>query len=113
MAVCADKNVVDYSYMFKRIFLIDSSNGAKSLLVENPGKLDAVAWAPDGKHIAFISATDVNDPLSGTLYIAEVPNNNKFIELKNYSEGFEGDVTHVIWKDENTILFSSDEGVNN
>lgn len=113
MAVCADKNLVDYSYMFKRIFLIDPANGAKSLLVENPGKLDAVAWAPDGKHIAFISATDVNDPVSGSLYIAEVPNNKKFTELKNYSEGFEGDATHIIWKDENTILFSSDEGVNN
>src|SRR5690606_41584672 len=59
-----------------------------------------------------ISATDVNDPVSGTLYVAEVPNNKKFSELKIYSEDFVGDVTHIVWKDESTILFSADEGVN-
>jgi len=112
LAVCADKNLVDYSYMFKRIFLINPGTGERSMLVENPGKLGQVAWAPDGKHIAFISATDVNDPVSGTLYVAEVPNNKKFSELKIYSEDFVGDVTHIVWKDESTILFSADEGVN-
>jgi dipeptidyl aminopeptidase/acylaminoacyl peptidase len=111
LAVTADKNLVDYSYMFKRIYLIDPANGVRTLLVENPGKLDAVAWAPDGKHIAFISAVDINDPVSGSLFIAEVPNNKKFTELKNYSEDFAGAVTHIAWKDEGTILFSADEGV--
>lgn len=112
LAVVADKNLVDFSYMFKRIYLLDPLNGVRAKLVENPGKLNDIAWSPDGKHIAFISAIDVNDPVSGSLFVAEVPNNKNFNELKNYSAEFIGDVTHIAWIDESTILFSADEGVN-
>jgi Tol biopolymer transport system component len=91
-AALADKNLVDYSYMFKRIYIVDPNNGTRSLLVENPGKLTNIAWSPDGKHIAFVAGVDVNDPVSGSLFIAPVPNNKSFNELKNYSVGFEGSV---------------------
>jgi dipeptidyl aminopeptidase/acylaminoacyl peptidase len=110
-AAIADRNLVDDSYMFKRIFLVDPVNGSKSKLVDNPGKLGNMAWSPDGKHLAFISAVDINDPEDGCIFIAEVPNTKKFSELRNYSEGFKGSVFEITWKDEHTFLFAAEEGV--
>ena len=111
-AAIADKNLVDDSYMFKRIYIVDTESGAKYKLVENPGKLSQLSFSPDGKNLAFISASNINDAVSGSLFISEVPNQKKFEELKNYSKGFEGSVISVKWKDDKTVLFSSEEGVN-
>jgi Tol biopolymer transport system component len=77
-AAIAEKNLVDYSYMFKRIFLVDLETGEKSLLVDNPGKLGGISWSPDGKRIAFIAASDINDAVAGSMFVADVPNNQPF-----------------------------------
>lgn len=110
-AAIADRNLVDDSYMFKRIYLVDPNSGVRSLLVENPGKLSDFCVSPDGKHIALVAGVDVHDPVSGSLFVAEIPNNKNFSELKNFSKGFEGSVKNIVWKDEKTILFSAEEGV--
>ncbi len=112
-AAISDKNLVDDSYMFKRIFIINASNGVKSKLVENPGKLTKLSFSPDGKHLAFVSAANINDAVSGSLFIAEVPNTKTFEELRNYSKGFRGSVMDVVWKDNKTVFIVSEEGVNN
>ncbi|MCH8032896.1 MAG: S9 family peptidase [Bacteroidetes bacterium] len=110
-AFIADKNLVDYSYMFKRVYLIDTFTGKRSLHLENPGKISQMEWSPDGKHIAFIAASGINDAVTGSLFITEVPNTNKFEELKNYANGLELSIRKVEWKDDNTVLFLSEEGV--
>lgn len=110
-AAIADKNLVDDSYMFKRIYIVDTETGLKYKLVENPGKLSQLSFSPDGKHLAFVSAANINDAVSGSLFICEVPNQKKFEDLRNYSKGFEGSVISVKWKDNETVLFSSEEGV--
>jgi dipeptidyl aminopeptidase/acylaminoacyl peptidase len=112
-AFITDKNLVDYSYMFKRVYLIDTFSGKRSLHLENPGKITQMAWSPDGKHIAFIAASGINDAVTGSLFITEVPNTNTFEELKNYSDGLELSIRKVNWKDDSTVLFLSEEGVDN
>lgn len=112
-AAISDKNLVDDSYMFKRIFIINASNGVKTKFVENPGKLTKLSFSPDGKHLAFVSAANINDAVSGSLFIAEVPNSKTFEELRNYSKGFRGSVMDVVWKDKKTVFFVSEEGVDN
>jgi dipeptidyl aminopeptidase/acylaminoacyl peptidase len=110
-AAISDKNLVDDSYMFKRIFIVNASNGVKTRLVDNPGKLSKLSFSPDGKHLAFVSAANINDAVSGSLFITEVPNSKSFEQLRNYSQGFRGSVQDVVWKDNKTVLFSSEEGV--
>ncbi|BDQ04091.1 S9 family peptidase [Ignavibacterium sp.] len=110
-AAIADKNLVDDSYMFKRLYVIDSETGIKYKLVDNPGKLTQFSFSPDGTKLAFVSASSVNDAVSGSLFVCDVPNTKQFSQLKNYSEGFEGSVIMVRWKDDNTLIFSSEEGV--
>ncbi|MCH7549529.1 MAG: S9 family peptidase, partial [Candidatus Krumholzibacteriota bacterium] len=108
----APRNLVDDSYMFKRIYLLDPNRGDMKQLVDNPGKLGQMEWSPDGKHIAFVSAVDISDPVNGSLFIMSVPNTKKFTELMNYSKDFKGSVKAIRWKDSKTVLFSSDENVN-
>ncbi|MFN3871374.1 MAG: S9 family peptidase [Ignavibacterium sp.] len=110
-AAIADKNLVDDSYMFKRLYVIDSETGIKYKLVDNPGKLTQFSFSPDGTKLAFVSASSVNDAVSGSLFVCDVPNTKQFSQLRNYTEGFEGSVIMVKWKDDNTLIFSSEEGV--
>lgn len=110
-AAIADKNLVDDSYMFKRLYVIDTETGIKYKLVDNPGKLTQFSFSPDGTKLAFVSASSLNDAVSGSLFVCDVPNTKQFSQLKNYTEGFEGSVIMVKWKDNNTLIFSSEEGV--
>ncbi len=110
-AFIAEKNLIDYSYMFKDVYIIDLATGEKKLQLDVPGKLDYMAWSPDGRHLALIAASNINDAVAGSLFITEVPNSKSFDELRNYAEGFEGSIKRVDWKDNNTVLFLAEEGV--
>ncbi len=112
-AAIAPRNLVDDSYMFKRIHLIDLTTNQKELLIDNPGKLGNFEFSPDDKYLVFNSAVDIYDPASSSMYVVEVPNKGKkFTDLRNYSDKFEGTVNWVGWKDSQTLLFTAEEGVN-
>jgi len=110
-AAIAERNLVDDSYMFKRIYIIDTETALKYKLVDNPGKLTQFSFSPDGKKLAFVSASSINDAVSGSLFICDVPNILQFNQLKNYTEGFEGSVIMVKWIDSSTVIYSAEEGV--
>lgn len=110
-AAIAPRNLVDDSYMFTRLRIIDPVTKSVCNLVENPGKLGDFEWSPDGKNLAFISGADKNDAVDGSLFICEVPNGKDFSELKNYSKDFIGSVTDVDWLDGETVFFVSEEGI--
>ncbi len=108
----APRNLVDDSYMFKRIFLINLEDNSIEQLIDNPGKLGPFEFSPDDKYLAFNSAVDIYDPASSSLYLVEVPNRTKkFSDLKNLVENCECTVTWINWKDNKTILFIAEEGV--
>lgn len=110
-AQVAPQNLVDDSYMFKKIHLIDPATQSSTQLIDNPGKLTGMAWSPDGAHLAFVSAADISDPVSGSLFIVASDNKKPFIEIRNYSKGFEGSVKNVTWKDNETVVYSAEESV--
>ncbi len=110
-AAVAPNNLVDDSYMFKRIYVLDLKTLRLELVMENPGKLGKMVWSPDGKRLAFIAASDLHDSVSGSLFVIDVPTTKKFKHLRNYVEGFRGSVRDISWKDDNTLLFSAEEGV--
>jgi dipeptidyl aminopeptidase/acylaminoacyl peptidase len=69
---CAPRNLVDDSYMFQRLHVLDVATGVRTRLVDNPGKLGPFTWTADGAHVAYVSAVDRNDPHAGTLFRVEV-----------------------------------------
>jgi dipeptidyl aminopeptidase/acylaminoacyl peptidase len=110
-AFIADKNLVDFSYMFKRVYLIDPVSGKRKPHLDNPGKIDQMMWSPDSKHLAFIAASGLHDAVSGSLFITNIPNTKFFKDLNNYAENFEGSIKKVAWKDSATVIFLAEEGV--
>jgi dipeptidyl aminopeptidase/acylaminoacyl peptidase len=61
--------LVDDRYMYRRLHVIDPASGEVLAEIENPGKLGAFDFSPDGRTIALISGVDINDPREGRLMV--------------------------------------------
>jgi dipeptidyl aminopeptidase/acylaminoacyl peptidase len=98
--------LIDDSYMHRRLHIVDAASGTIIARINNPGKLGATAWSPDGSHLAFISAETINDPKEGRLMIAD-PETGDF---RDVVPGFEGHFTQAEWTDGRTIRYLADVG---
>jgi dipeptidyl aminopeptidase/acylaminoacyl peptidase len=57
--------LVDDDYMRKRVRVVDARDGRELQRIDNPGKLGAIAWSPDGLWIGMTTAADLHDPAAG------------------------------------------------
>jgi len=103
----APTDSLDDGYMHRRVWLVDSAARTKTASVDNSGKLGQIAWSPDGKYLALISASDLHDPLEGRLMIAS----SRGGEMQDILPSYLGHVKAIQWKNPNTLLFLADEGV--
>ena len=110
-AAIAPRNLVDDSYMFKRIHLVDLQTGDVELIMENPGKLGNMAFSPDDSKLAFRAASKMEDSVVGSLFVIDLQADPlpAFTELRNYAEGLEMSIIDFTWKDNNTLLFAAEE----
>jgi Tol biopolymer transport system component len=46
-----------------------------------------MVWSPDGKKLAFRSASKLEDSVVGSLFVADVPNDKTFAELRKLCTG--------------------------
>ncbi len=99
--------LIDDGYMRTRIRVVDAESSKVLTRVDNPGKLGDVAWSPDGRHLAYISAADPNDPAAGRLMVTAA-DSGAARELMPLPEGH---VAGLAWKDTEHLLFLADEGV--
>ncbi len=84
--------LTDDRYMFRRLHVIDAGSGAVLARIDNPGKLGAFRWSPDGKTIAVISAADIHDPSEGRLMAVDAaggPLRDLLPDLEGHVEAFE------------------------
>ncbi|MEE4207019.1 MAG: S9 family peptidase [Erythrobacter sp.] len=63
--------LVDDSYTKMRVNLIDLATGDVTAVVETPGKIGDVEWAPDGSQLSLIAGVDMNDPAATTLHLVD------------------------------------------
>lgn len=112
-AAIAPRNLVDDSYMFKRIHLVNLETGDVEMIMDNPGKLGNLAFSPDGTKLAFRAASKMEDSVVGSLFVIDLEADDipPFEELRNYVQDMELSVIDMAWKDDNTLLFAAEEGV--
>lgn len=103
----APRNLVDDSYMFKRLWLLDLAGGTLRPLTDNPGKLGALAWSPDGSRLAYVSAADRRDPHDGMLYVVHADSG----AVRSLTEGLIGMVGGIHWLGADRVLCLLHRGV--
>ena len=101
------KNLVDYNYMFKKIYVLDIESKKSVQLTDNPGKLGNYAWSPDGSKIVYGAALERKDHAVSQALVIDASGG----EARNLTEpGFKGHVEWVGWKDKKTIVYKAGEG---
>lgn len=98
--------LVDDQYMKQRVAIVSATDGAVRTVIENPGKLGAIHWSPDGKLVAMVAAADIHDPTAARLLVADAGTGSFFEVLPSY----EADVGAIAWKDADTVLFVASHG---
>jgi dipeptidyl aminopeptidase/acylaminoacyl peptidase len=105
----SQKNLVDHRYMFTRIHLLDLKSKIIKKLSDNQGKLGNFNFSPDGKYIAYTAASSRMDHAVSSLYYQPTEGGEN---INLTPEKYLGHITWVNWKDDNTLLYLADEGVN-
>lgn len=107
-ASVSPKNLIDYRYMFRKIYLLDLRDKELTRLTDNPGKLGNYAFSPDSKKLAYTAALERRDHAVSQVYVMDLEGG----EQRNLTvPGFRGHVDWVGWKDKNTIVYHAGEGV--
>ncbi len=104
----SEKNLIDYRYMFRKIYLLHPPEGELHPVSQNQGKLGNFAFSPDGKYLVYTAALRQSDHAVSQVYVVSLSNG----EVRNLTEpNFRGHVTWANWKDNRTIMYLAAEGV--
>ncbi|MCS6952539.1 MAG: S9 family peptidase [Bryobacterales bacterium] len=98
--------LVDDDYMNRKLHVVEVDTGRVRARLENPGKLGAVRWSPDGKYLAFLSAADRNDPAAGRLMVAPAEGGAP----RNVLEDLGGHVTDLAWLGPSVLAYTEARG---
>ena len=94
--------------MFRKIYLLDVETLELEQLTDNPGKLGNYAFSPDGKKLAYCAALTRSDHQVSQAQVINIDGSG----LKNLTpDNFRGHVRWINWKDDDTIMYYSNEGV--
>ncbi len=99
--------LVDDDYMNRKLHIVEADSGRVVARIENPGKLGPVRWSPDGKHLAFLSAADRNDPAAGRLMVTPAAGGSP----RQVLEADHGHVTSLAWLGSDTLACTEARGL--
>ncbi len=103
----APTSLVDHSYMYNKVTLVDPNDGRIVRQYNTPGKLGMMAWNIDGTSLGFITAADINDPSAGELVVGSIDSD----ELQPLITNFDGHVRRIAWTSTNQLIYLADQGV--
>jgi dipeptidyl aminopeptidase/acylaminoacyl peptidase len=104
----SEKNLIDYRYMFQNVYLLDPASKDYRKLIDNPGKLGNYVFSPEGDFIAFTAALTRNDHAVSQVYVQPVDGGEP---VNLTPTDFAGHAYWAGWKDNNTVVYVSGEGV--
>lgn len=101
LVILAPTPLVDDDLMNRRAHVVDPASGKIVASLNNPGKLGQLAWSPDGRNIALVSAENLSDPAEGRLMVAPASGG----PLRDLVPGYAGHAQAITWIDEGTVRF--------
>lgn len=107
-ASASTKNLIDYRYMFSKVYLLDTQTRKLTRLTDNPGKLGSYAFSPDGSQLAYTAALDQSDHAASQVFVMSVTGG----AARNLTPAnFRGHAKWVAWKNNKTVVYAANEGV--
>jgi len=104
----SEQNLIDQHYMFRSIYLFNLQSKEVKVLIKRPWKLGNYAISPDGAKLVYAAALDSSDHAVSQVYMLPIAGG----EAVNLTiPNFKGHVEWVGWKDKETIIYQSGEGV--
>jgi dipeptidyl aminopeptidase/acylaminoacyl peptidase len=103
----AARPLIDERYMKQKIRVVDAKDGSTIASLDNDGKLGQIAWSPDGKHIAMVSAGDPNDPKEGRLLLGSATRGGA---LQDLMPDLEAHIESIAWQGSDEVMFLVDIG---
>jgi dipeptidyl aminopeptidase/acylaminoacyl peptidase len=104
----SEKNLIDHRYMFRELQILDLSSGEVVNKVGNKGKLGNYVFSPDGTHLAFAAALNINDHAVSQAFTYSLRDET----ISNHTpEDFKGHISWVGWKNDKELYAYSGEGV--
>jgi len=102
------RNLVDEKYVFQNLYRLNLQDTSVSQIVDVPGKLGGYTISPNSKYLAWTGAGVREDHDVGHLFLCDLDGSN----ITNLTpENFPGHISSVAWRDNQTLLYHSDEGV--
>src|SRR5690606_3350559 len=94
-----DTPTIDASFMCVRLYIVPAAGGVPEPFVRTEGKLGSPRWSPDGRFIAWLGATALNDPYAGAVYVAPVRGRVEGApDRANLTSSYEGTATWLGWQ---------------
>ncbi|MEE9189985.1 MAG: S9 family peptidase [Candidatus Neomarinimicrobiota bacterium] len=101
-----EKAETDHSYMFRQIYSVSVKGGVPRKVCTTEGKLGSMDVSPDGKTLAFLGATSMNDPLSQSVFLVPLKGGDPV----NLTPGAEQSFHKCLWLDDNNLLLRAVNG---
>ena len=96
----------DDEYLQTGIYRASASTGQPQILTATAGKLAGMEISPDGRHLAYLGAVSLNDPLAQSLFIVPLGGGPS----STLTEGYQGSAAQLAWQDDATVLLLAVEG---
>src|SRR5699024_5653219 len=106
LAVAPTPKIDDF-YMSQQVLIVGSDSSKVLGEVDHRGKLDRIAWSPNGQKLAMLGAANINDPTSGRLLIVSAEGGKPTQLQPQYNGKFE----QFVWSDSTSLRYISSEGL--
>ena len=97
---------VDEDYLYSRLAFVPASGGEPASFAPTQGKLARPLYSPAGGHVAWLGATDLNDPFAGSVFVASTLDAAP-VEI---TRGQAGCATDLAWLDDETLVVARTRG---
>ena len=100
--------LTDQKYMFRKIHVYNSESMQEKRVLNNVGKLGNYTFSPDGSHLAYTGAYNLNDHAVSQVYAVNLSDGTT---VNLTPEKYKGHVTWAAWKSNKEIIYLAHEGV--
>ncbi len=102
------RNLIDEKYVFQDLYRYDVDAGTHRMIIDTPGKVGGYSIDPNSKYLAWTGASTRQDHSTSSLFLCGLDGSN---HVNLTPDNFAGHIRSVAWRDDQTLLYQSDEGV--